>query len=152
MLRVSRLTDYATGVMTCLAAQAGAVLSAAQVAEAARLELPTVSKLLKRLTQAGLVESFRGANGGYRLARAPQTISIAAIVEAVEGPLGMTDCSAGSTCERERHCSVRGNWLRISDIVAAALRGITLADLQRPARAPRGRALPVRVVLAEDLR
>ena len=152
MLRVSRLTDYATGVMTCLAARTDAVLNAAQVAEATRLELPTVSKLLKRLTRAGLIESFRGASGGYRLARAAQAISIAAIVEAVEGPLGMTDCSAGSRCERERHCSVRGNWLRISDIVAAALRGITLADLQRPIGVPRGRALPVRVVLTEDLR
>ena len=152
MLRVSRLTDYATGVMTCLATRTDAVLSAAQVAEATRLELPTVSKLLKRLTRAGLIESFRGASGGYRLARAAQAISIAAIVEAVEGPLGMTDCSAGSACERERHCSVRGNWLRISDIVAAALQGITLADLQRPVSVPRGRILPVRMVLTEDLR
>ena len=71
MLRVSKLTDYATVVMTCLAAAGDEVLSAQVLAERARLELPTVSKLLKQLAHAGLVTSFRGVNGGYRLSRAP---------------------------------------------------------------------------------
>ena len=77
MLRVSKLTDYATVVMTVLAeAQGHAVMSAQDLAERAHLEVPTVSKLLKQLAQAQLVESFRGVNGGYRLARARERISL----------------------------------------------------------------------------
>ncbi|MCE5232697.1 MAG: SUF system Fe-S cluster assembly regulator [Mizugakiibacter sp.] len=138
MLRVSRLTDYATVVMTCLAGAPDAVLSAMQIAEGTRLEMPTVSKLLKQLAHAGLVESFRGASGGYRLARPASAITVAEIVEAMEGPLGMTECGANpGSCEREGHCSVRGNWQRINVAVATALRAVTLADMLAP---PTGRA------------
>ena len=72
MLRVSKLTDYATVVMACLAARGSDLASAQALADSARLEVPTVSKLLKQLAQAGLVVSTRGVNGGYRLARAPE--------------------------------------------------------------------------------
>jgi len=82
MLRVSRLTDYATVVMTCIAAHPDNVLNTVQIADETRLELPTVSKLLKALGHAALVESFRGVNGGYRLARPATDISLAEIVEA----------------------------------------------------------------------
>ena len=86
MLRVSRLTDYAAAVMTCMAEREDDILSAVQIAEETRLELPTVSKLLKLLGHAALVESFRGVNGGYRLARRAADISLAEIVVALEGP------------------------------------------------------------------
>ena len=116
MLRVSKLTDYATEVMAVLAAAPGRVHNAQELAERARLEAPTVSKLLKQLAQAGLVESFRGVNGGYRLAREPARISIADIVIAMEGPIGMTECSAQvGLCDHETHCGVRVNWQRIND-------------------------------------
>lgn len=134
MFRVSRLTDYATVVMTCIAAHPGDVLSTAQIAEEAHLELPTVSKLLKSLGHAGLVESFRGVNGGYRLARPAQQISLAAIVEAIEGPLGMTECSMGEgQCDRQSQCSVRGSWQRINHVLDNALRSMSLADMLHPA-------------------
>ncbi len=137
MLRVSRLTDYATVVMTCLAARPEAVLSAVQIAEAARLELPTVSKLLKSLGHAGLVESFRGANGGYRLARPAGRISLAEIVEALEGPLSMTECSVNvGHCDHESYCTVRGNWQRINSVVERALRGMSLAEMLEPEPQP----------------
>jgi FeS assembly SUF system regulator len=137
MLRVSKLTDYATVVMTVLAddmAVAGdGVLSAQDVAERARLELPTVSKLLKQLAHAGLVESFRGVKGGYRLARAPARITIAEIVTAMEGPIGMTECGAhAGVCDHESHCGVRVNWQRINHAIAHALASVTLADMVRP--------------------
>src|SRR5690606_18961516 len=93
VLRVTRLTDYATVLLTVLAARPGDVLSAADLAAAAGLELPTVAKVLRPLAQANLVEGFRGAGGGYRLARAPAEISLVDVVEAMEGPLGMTECS-----------------------------------------------------------
>ena len=93
MLRVTRLTDYATVVLTALAARSEAVLSASELAELAGLETPTVSKVLKPLAQAGLVEGFRGVNGGYRLARPATAITLIEIVEAMEGPLAITECS-----------------------------------------------------------
>ncbi|MDR3388676.1 MAG: SUF system Fe-S cluster assembly regulator [Rudaea sp.] len=138
MLRVSKLTDYATVVMTVLAGLADSgqpegVLSAQDLAARARLELPTVSKLLKQLAHAQLVESFRGVNGGYRLARVPERISIADIVIAMEGPIGMTECSAhAGMCDHETHCGVRVNWQRINQAIASALAGVTLADMLKP--------------------
>ncbi|KFN45061.1 SUF system Fe-S cluster assembly regulator [Arenimonas oryziterrae] len=130
MLRVTKLTDYATVVLTALAERPDRVHSAAELAERAKLELPTVSKVLKPLAHAGLVESFRGASGGYRLARAPDRISLYDVVEAIEGKLGMTECSGEhSTCEHEPHCDVQSHWRRINDVIADALRGISLAEM-----------------------
>jgi FeS assembly SUF system regulator len=134
MLRVSKLTDYATVVMTVLAAAPDCVHSAQDLAEKVRLEVPTVSKLLKQLAQAQLVESFRGVNGGYRLARGPERISIADIVIAMEGPIGMTECSAHTgMCGHEPHCGVRVNWRRINQAIAHALDSVTLSDMVKPA-------------------
>ena len=133
MLRVTKLTDYATVVLTALAAKPGDVHSAAELAEQAGLEMPTVAKVLKPLAQAGLVEGFRGVNGGYRLARPAGEISLVEIVEAMEGPLGMTECSVhAGACGIEHSCGVRANWRRINDVVADALRGVTLAEMLAP--------------------
>jgi FeS assembly SUF system regulator len=145
MLRVSKLTDYATVVMTCLAAAGDGVVSAQALAERARLEVPTVSKLLKQLAQAGLVASSRGINGGYRLSRAPERISIADIVTAMEGPIGMTECSAhAGLCGHEPHCGVRVNWQRINHAIAGALSSVSLVDMLHPP--PKQRAtIPLRV-------
>lgn len=132
MLRVSRLTDYAAAVMTCLAEHEDDVLSAMQIAEETRLELPTVSKLLKSLAHAALVESFRGVNGGYRLARHAADISLAEIVVALEGPIAVTDCGLGvGQCDRESRCTVRGSWQQISTILDSALRAVSLADMRK---------------------
>jgi FeS assembly SUF system regulator len=147
MLRVSKLTDYATVVMTCLATGGDGVMSAQALAERARLETPTVSKLLKQLAQAGLVASSRGINGGYRLARAADRISIADIVVAMEGPIGMTECSAHSgVCGHEPHCGVRVNWQRINHAIAGALASVSLADMLQSAPKPRA-AIPLRVAV-----
>ena len=130
MLRVTRLTDYATVVLTVLAAEPETVLSAAELAERAGLEAPTVSKVLKPLAQAGLVEGFRGAHGGYRLTRPPGEISLLEIVEAMEGPIAMTECSLDEhVCGIASQCGVRANWRRINDVVAAALSDVSLAQM-----------------------
>jgi FeS assembly SUF system regulator len=147
MLRVTKLTDYATVVLASLASAPDRVHSAAELAELARLELPTVAKVLKPLAQAGLVDSFRGANGGYRLAHAPAAITLIAIVEAIEGPLGMTECSGEhSSCEHEPHCGVQVHWRRVNDVIAEALGGITLADML-PKSTPR-KSIPLRLAAA----
>ncbi len=146
MLRVSKLTDYATVVMTCLAAGDG-VMSAQALAERARLEVPTVSKLLKQLAQAGLVASTRGINGGYQLARTPERITIADVVTAMEGPIGMTECSAhAGLCGHEPRCGVRVNWQRINHAIAGALASVTLADMLHPPPKPRA-TIPLRVAV-----
>lgn len=146
MLRVSKLTDYATEVMAVLAAAPGRVHNAQELAERAHLEAPTVSKLLKQLAGAGLIESFRGVNGGYRLAREPARISIADIVTAMEGPIGMTECSAqAGLCDHETHCGVRVNWQRINEAIAGALAGVSLADMLKPAPRRRLATIPLRV-------
>ena len=138
MLRVTKLTDYATVVLTVLAARTGEVLSATELAERSGLETPTVSKLLKPLAQAGLLEGIRGAHGGYRLSRDAGTITLKQIVEAIEGPLAMTECSQhDGQCGIAHQCGVRANWRLINDVVADALQAVTLAQmLEFPAPSP----------------
>jgi FeS assembly SUF system regulator len=149
MLRVTKLTDYATVVLTVLASEATAVLSASELAERAGLEVPTVAKVLKPLAQAGLVAGFRGANGGYRLAREAADISLVEIVEAMEGPLGMTECSVHQgQCGIESSCGVRANWRRINDVVADALRGVSLAQMLDAAPRPARRGIAVQLANA----
>ncbi|MCX7557365.1 SUF system Fe-S cluster assembly regulator [Xanthomonadaceae bacterium JHOS43] len=140
MLRVTRLTDYATLLLTVLATAPESVHSAAALAERTRLEMTTVSKVLKSLAQAGLVEGLRGVNGGYRMALAPQAISLFEIVEAIEGPLEMTECSGDhSRCVHEAHCGLAPHWRQVNDLIAEALRGMTLAQMLGPPVAPSDR-------------
>ena len=149
MLRVTKLTDYATVVLTALAARPGDVLSAPELAELAGLEAPTVAKVLKPLATAGLVEGFRGANGGYRLARDAADISLVEIVEAMEGPLGMTECSVHEgQCGIEDSCGVRANWRRINDVVADALGAVTLAQMLGPVPPAPRKGIPVQLANA----
>lgn len=137
MLRITKLTDYATVVLTVLAEQPGRIHRAPELAERSGVEPATVAKVLKRLAQAGLVASFRGATGGYRLARPPQSMPLADIVEAMEGPLGMTACSVhDGDCGIETHCGIRAGWQRINDVLLDALNRTTLADMLAPAPAP----------------
>jgi len=134
MLRISRLTDYATMILVHLARQDG-VCAASDVAGRTHIALPTVQKLLKTLTRAGLVRSQRGAGGGYRLARAAGTIDAAEIIAAIEGPLGITECSVDdSHCELERQCAVSSAWQRIDRAIRSALEGVTLAELAQTRR------------------
>lgn len=135
MFRLSKLADYATVLMASLSQDEGGKLSAQALAERTRLEAPTVSKLLKQLAQADLVMSTRGASGGYRLARPAAEISIADIIAAIEGPLGMTECSIHSgLCGRENYCTVSSNLRKISAAVEGALRAVTLVDMTAPPR------------------
>lgn len=137
MLRISKLTDYAILAMVELTAHRDEVLSAQALAERCGLETPTVSKVLKALVRAGLVESFRGASGGYRARSAPERVSIAAVIDAIEGPIAMTECSVHEgLCTVEASCSARDNWQKVSRAVAGALERVSLADMSRPADAP----------------
>lgn len=133
MLRLSKLTDYGTVVMTALARHPREQRNAAELAAHTHVAAPTVRKLLKRLTHAGLVESSRGARGGYRLARAPEEISVADVIAALEGPLGLTECALhDGLCGIESECSLRGNWRIINRAIRRALTELSLAEMTEP--------------------
>jgi FeS assembly SUF system regulator len=130
MLRISRLTDYATVILASLAG--GTLASAADIAERTRIGLPTVSKLLKELQHAGLVRSVRGARGGYQLARPASDINAAEIIDAVEGPVALTECAGGAgNCGIEATCLVGHGWQRISRAIRRALVDVSLDELVR---------------------
>mgnify|MGYP003633410297 CR=1 FL=1 len=135
MLRISKLTDYGTVLLAHLAANRPVVCSAADVATATGIALPTVSKLLKSLARAGLVISTRGSNGGYQLARDAGRISAADVIDALEGPVSITECSGSdSRCEHEGVCSVGGAWQKINVAIRNALDEVSLSDLLRSNR------------------
>ncbi len=138
MIRLTNLADYAVVVMTTAARAPGERLSAARIADATAIPSPTVAKLLGTLARAGLLVASRGVAGGFTLTRAAADISIAAVVEAVDGPIALTNCLSGHTneCAIEGHCGVRGHWAPINAAVRAALGAVSLADLLKPAAIP----------------
>lgn len=139
-MRLSSLADYAI-VMMCAAARHGDVrLSAATLSGETRVPLATAQKLMQRLASAGLLQSQRGAVGGFRLTRAPSAISLADIIEAIEGPIGLTTCVdlERHECALDGHCQTKPHWGAVNAAVRGALAGVSLAQLSAPvvARAP----------------
>jgi FeS assembly SUF system regulator len=117
-------------VLASLAQEPSRHRAAAELAENTRLKLPTVSKVLKGLQRAGLVISSRGSQGGYRLARRPEHITAAQILDVFEGPIAITECSgASSRCGIERQCRVGGAWQRVNAAIRRALEDVTLHQL-----------------------
>jgi FeS assembly SUF system regulator len=130
MLRISKLTDYATVILADLAGAPERVQTATALSESTRVAAPTVSKLLKQLQRAGLVTSTRGLHGGYQLARPATQITAAAILDALEGPLALTDCAAGhGHCCIEETCRVGRSWQRLNQAIRRSLHEVTLAQL-----------------------
>ena len=138
MIRLSNLADYAVVVMTAAAKCDDPRLSAAAVAAHTGISAPTVAKLMGTLARAGLLVSTRGVAGGFHLARPAAAISVAAIVEAVDGPIALTNCQHGeiSSCALQGSCTVRPHWGPINGAVRDALGAVSLADLLQPARTP----------------
>jgi FeS assembly SUF system regulator len=131
MLRISKITDYGIVLLTELArGEPGEPHAARELSEAVELPMPVVSKTLKALARRGLLVSHRGARGGFTLAREPERIAVSDVIDALEGPVGLTECTiAGSECQREAICGVREPWQRINGVILQALRQITVADL-----------------------
>lgn len=132
MIRMSKLTDYAILILAHLARTPG-TMTAHELAACSRVPLPTVSKLAKELSKAGLVISHRGRNGGYGLARPADQISVAEIVEALEGPIALTECArpghSKADCELEDTCLSRASWDPVSRAIESALRGLPLSSI-----------------------
>ncbi|MFY2557007.1 SUF system Fe-S cluster assembly regulator [Corallococcus terminator] len=138
MLRMSKMTDYGIVLMTELARAEGGTRTTRELAARTRVPLPSASKVLKGLLQAGLVVSHRGANGGYGLSRPAASLSLAELVASLEGPVALTECGVhtsggGAPCELESVCQIRGHWKLINHAIQEALGRLTLADLIAPA-------------------
>lgn len=133
MLRISRLTDYGTVVMAYLANHMGSH-TAKDIAQATHIALPTVSKLLKLLARAELLAAQRGAKGGYGLALAAKDISLAKIIQALEGQqIALTECGHHKGgCSMEMQCAIKSNWRMVSEALRQTLSAISLAEMTKP--------------------
>lgn len=132
VIRLSRLADYGIVIMTSLARHPDRQQTAGEIAAETAVPAAMASKILKTLTREGLLESQRGARGGYGLARPAGLISVADVVIALDGPIALTACiedSPGGGCELESLCVARSNWQRINDAVRAALDGISVDEM-----------------------
>lgn len=144
MLRLSKLTDYATVMLSYMAHETNTLHSAIEIADVTGIALPTVSKILKLLVNAGLLSSARGVKGGYRLARAPEKISVAAVISALEGPIAITECSiSAQSCVQAGDCKIRANWGLINQTIYNALEAVSLADMVMPIILPKEVKIPV---------
>jgi len=131
MIRINRETDYAIGILTRMARDPRRRYTAPALAEARGLPLPVVGKILKTLVRGGVLVSYRGAKGGYGLARTPESVSVAEVIAALEGPIALTECveEGVDACQYGDHCTVSTNWGHINRVVRQALEGISLADM-----------------------
>ncbi|QJQ31465.1 SUF system Fe-S cluster assembly regulator [Sphingomonas lacunae] len=131
-MRLSNLADYAVVLMSAAARHCGEPrISAATLSAETGVPMTTVHKLVHLLVKAGLLRSVRGAGGGVKLSRPAAAISVADIIEAVEGPIAMTACveSGRHDCVLEGSCSVQPHWSAVNGAVRGALSGVTLASL-----------------------
>lgn len=135
MIRLSRLADYGVVLACHMAARIDTYHNAFDLAGATGLPAPTVSKLLAAMARSGILESHRGAKGGYRLARQPTDITAADIVCSVDGPIALTVCieHGSGACDVESLCPTRRGWRRINDAIRDAMKSVTLAELAFPA-------------------
>jgi FeS assembly SUF system regulator len=135
MIRLTNLADYAVVVMVQAAQGTDNPVNAATIAEAAHLPQPTVAKVMGALARAGLLVSHRGIGGGYQLAMRADRITVADIVEALDGPIALTQCVTSvreDGCELESVCAMRGPWQVINSTVRDALASVSLEELARP--------------------
>lgn len=149
MLRLSKRADYALIAMRHLALNADrGWASAREIAEAYHVPLELLAKVLQRLVRKGLLASHQGIHGGYELARPAATISVAQVIEAIDGPLTMTACSeADDSCDQFAHCNIRDPLWRIKDRIVEALATCSVQEMaSETVPAPGGQAAPVRVV------
>ncbi len=144
MLKLSKLTDYATVILSYMAKEHNQMHATQEISEQTGIAQPTVSKILKLLVKAKILSSTRGVKGGYLLARVPEKISVATVICALEGPIALTECSASHKhCEQASGCDIHGNWGLINQKVFNALESVTLADMILPAKQPEEILIPV---------
>ena len=144
MLRLGKLTDYATVILSFMAKSQAPVHAALEISTATGIAQPTVSKILKLLVKAQVLSSIRGAKGGYALVQTPEKITVAAVIMALEGPISLTECSTTEhSCEQVSGCPIGNNWRLVNQTVQHALESVTLADMMLPVQPPQEITVPV---------
>ena len=134
MLRLNRMTDYAMIMLAALASRPGELVASAALAQQTQLNQTTIAKIAKELVRANIIIAERGVNGGYQLARTPQEITAADVIEALEGPIALTACVTGvaDPCSTRHGCFMSGNWDEVNNAIRSALRNVTLSQLINP--------------------
>ncbi|MES2684746.1 MAG: SUF system Fe-S cluster assembly regulator [Pseudomonadota bacterium] len=138
MLKLGKLTDYATVLLAAMAAAPERLYAAQELSSRTSVAAPTVAKLMKQLQQGGLVSSTRGSRGGYRLLKAPAQVTVADVIRALEGPIALTDCAVHGACAIEAGCGAKAPFRLINAAITQALEAVTLADMAA-SMAPTGR-------------
>lgn len=130
MLRLSKKTDYALMAMKHLASNPHRAASVREIAEKYGIPVELLAKVMTRLVRSGLLVSHQGVHGGFELARPPAATSVAAVLEAIDGPLAMTACSQGDDkCDQFSKCTVRDPLRRIRDRIAAVLTECSISEI-----------------------
>ena len=130
MLRITKIADYGFILLVHMANQdQGLLHNAKELSATIGIPLPTVSKVLKILTQGGILKSHQGSKGGYSLIRPASKITAAEIIESIEGPVAITDCSSVEGCER--NCQVSNSWQKVNGTVVRALQELSLSDMAK---------------------
>lgn len=130
MIRISKLTDYALVILAFLSKEPQQFAQTGDIALNTHINKPTTAKVLKILARHGLLESCRGATGGYKLARRLEDISVAEIIQALEGPMAIMDCSLGKEhCAISKSCTIHAPWTKINQVIIKALDTVRLSDL-----------------------
>jgi FeS assembly SUF system regulator len=131
MIKISKMADYAVVILSALARQPEEMMSATVIADSTKLPEPTVSKILKSLARAEIIQSTRGTNGGYKLKMSTRSITIAQVITAMDGPIAITACADSDTpdCSLASTCGVRGRWDNVNIAIRDALESVTLAEM-----------------------
>ncbi len=133
MLKITKQTDYGVLLMAYLTSQTAEYLNARELSDGTGVAFPMTRKILKMLAKSGLLESGSGPQGGFRLARESDSISVADIIEALEGPISVVEC-IDHDCSLEEHCPASDHWTQINRRINEALRDVTLKDIARPTK------------------
>jgi len=134
MISITKHSDYAIVMLAYLARNPDVLVSAKELSEGSKLPYPTVSKILKLLVKSDVLASIQGAHGGYRLKKSPTEISVASVIEAIEGPIAMTECATGDhgKCKTQDSCSIQPHWMTINGVIKKSLENLAISTLSQP--------------------
>jgi len=131
MIKLSKMTDYAVVILGEMSRGNGALQTACGLSEKTGLPEPTVAKVLKLLARGSLIDSARGTNGGYKLSKQPNEITMASVITALEGPVQLTSCVDGKDecCSHSHNCAMKGKWNPVNAAMQQALENVSLAQM-----------------------
>lgn len=134
MIKISKLADYAVVILSTLSRADHVMLSVNALSTMTHIPEPTVAKVTKLLSKAGIIESIRGSKGGYKLNKSAQDLSVLEIIEAIDGPVSLTDCvdHGPDNCTLSQSCPSIGRWEKVNNVITDALGDLSLNDMIRP--------------------